>query len=253
MIYDCLLYASLGCEKRLFEIRHAELACLGVQHVVIESDVTFTGLPKVSHPLGHYPNTHHELLPMSTWGTDMTPWEREKFQRNYIKQVLEQQFHPKPDDIIILSDVDEIARWQVVKQYRPHFGQCALLMDVLYFYLNTFSSRQTWRHAKIFPYSHLNNLTPEQIRNEGAAFAMLDAGHHFTYMGDVDTILEKFKAFSHQEANVQAYANRELLEDKRWRLTGIWDNSQLLILEPTELPEYVQKNTALFKDLLYVQ
>jgi len=192
MIYDCFTYFGGDHEDALLEMRVHELDSLEVVHVVVESTKTFTGKYKPVTFKTFDPIIHILVTDMP----DGSPWDRETHQRNAIMRGLDTA---KDDDIIIISDVDEIPRASSIAQYKPEFGSCALVMDQMYYYLNVLASRQSWRIAKILPYSMLKTTTPNEVRLSGNAIGMLDAGFHFSYMGGVDAMMTKLSSFSHQE------------------------------------------------------
>lgn len=242
MIYDCFLYSG---ESTMLEIRYNELAAKwdDVHMMAFEGTHTFTGNSKIIKPL-HNDRIEHAVFYHIPY---KDPWENEKAQRNYILEYLHGNVGIEDDDIVILSDVDEIPRRHVVLQYRREFGICSLVMDQMYFYFNALASRQTWRHPKIMTYADLRNQGPETIRNAGTSLGLLDAGFHFSYVGDIASMLIKLESFSHQEPEVQMIASAAVLEDKQKQLCSPWGD-KLTLIDVTELPLYIQEN----KDTLYV-
>jgi len=225
MIYDCFTYYS---ESTLLELRRAELAPLNIQHVLVASETTFTNKPNIN-PIPHSePNLHVGIFPSSRH-TD--PWRNEAEQRDHIKTVL-LELRPNDNDIIILSDCDEIPRASVIAQYRPEMSICALEMDVNWFYLNTRNERRGWRIAKIMPWSYLKNTTPQEVREQGCPLVLADAGWHFSYQGGPEAIERKLQSFSHQEEGVRESVGATRLGE---------------IVPLSELPLYVQQNQERFK------
>ena len=126
MIYDCFLFNG---EYDLLNVRLAELAPFGdnIQHVMIESKYTFTGIEKPIHAVPKLSDRIRWIPFAETPNPDA--WVNEKRTRNVIKTALH-QFDPADDDIIILSDLDEIPKAYAISQYSPSYGLCALQMDM---------------------------------------------------------------------------------------------------------------------------
>lgn len=267
MIYDCCIYNG---EKKLLRMAIEEFKNLSpykltmpVTHVVVESEYTFTGIRKpltfnkedfpeeniLYYPLGyapHSPNTFDE-------GESMvgTPWDNETYQRNSIAMALLTQ-SLQDDDIVIIRDADEIPRSYAVQHYRPDFGLVALQMDQYYLYINALAERNQWNIPKIMSWRYLKDKTPDQVRRSGYDFALVKAGYHYSYLGNVDNLLKKFASFSHQEASVQRMADRDILQGKLDRLESIWGDNKLQVVNPEDMPYYVQTHLEEFKDLIYV-
>lgn len=258
MIFDCFCFNG---EKELLEIRMNEFKhleplkkFLPVKHVVVTGMKTFTGIDK---PIDYswlellegFDYVHREVD--DTW-TMNDPWKNERFQRDNIYAALK-ELNPQDDDIIIISDVDEIPKAYAIQHYRPELGLCALQMDVYHFYLNTRAERQTWTHPRIMPWSYLKDKMPDEVRRGGFNLALVNAGWHFTWQGGIPAILNKFKSFSHQEEKVQAFADPEMLETNMRHLRSIWGDGKMEVLPDIELPYYVQRNKEKFKHMIYAQ
>lgn len=256
MIYDCFLYSG---EKELLKIRTEEFKhleplkhLLPIKHVVVESEYTFTGKKK------SLDFAFSEEFPADSfiWQPLLDqpysdPWLNEQRQRNAIKSALAVN-GVNDDDIIIISDVDEIPRAYALQHYRPELGICALQMDVYYYFLNTISQRQSWVLPRIMTWKNLKYGTPDGVRKAGFNLCLYNAGWHFSYQGGVDAILAKFSSFSHQEEAVQKFANREVIEKKMKDLEYLWDNTKMYKVPDADIPYYVQQNKERYKHMLYV-
>src|ERR1700722_9865012 len=115
MIYDCFTFFN---ELELLELRLHELAGVVDKFVLVEATETHTNKPK---PLYYQENrarfsafhdkiihvTHAKMLKSSD------TWIPETFQRNCIGRGLKDC---RPDDFVLVSDLDEIPRADVVKR-----------------------------------------------------------------------------------------------------------------------------------------
>ena len=250
MIYDCFTYAG---EHDLMKIRMEEFMHLTtlqpVTHIIVEGKYTFTGKERLLSTRKEAEGYNHywHVVDQEPF-TD--PWLNERRQRNVLLDVLK-RFEPDDNDIIIISDVDEIPRAYAVQHYRPEFGLVALQMDMHYYYLNVFSEKNIWILPKIMPYSYLKERSPEDIRRGGFNYCLFNGGWHFSYQGGLETILRKFQSFSHQEAGVQAIAKREIIADKLSRLESLWGPQKLNISNMEELPWYVQQHQQELRHMIY--
>lgn len=267
-IFDCILYNG---ERELLDIRVKELEGL-VTHVLVESELTFTGLekdPSLMLPAEGYEQIvvcKNDMFPFS--GRDSyslkdgkmemlpkwqgTPWDNERVLRNTFYSPLRYQ-NMKQDDIIILSDVDEIPRREVIEAFNSD-DLCCLQMDEMHLYLNTRYRRQSWRHPKIFKYQYLLDhpeMTFDMIRAAGGA-VIEHAGWHFSSVGGTEEVLRKLKSFSHQEPEIQKAAFAPTIEYSLSNLRHLHTDEPLEVVPITGLPKYVQENQQRFKHLLHV-
>lgn len=251
MIFDCFLFAG---ERDLLKIRCEELHLLSgagiqVKHVAVESKYTFTGKErKFSMTMADIQNYGIDWVPLNDVPYS-DPWMNEQRQRNAIKSALV-NLGAKDDDIVIISDVDEIPRTYAIQHYRPSFGLCALQMDVYHYYLNTRAEYQSWRMPRIMTWGYLKDKTVEEVRRSGFNIALVNGGWHFTYMAPIENILKKFESFSHQEERVQKFANRYVLQDKMDRLEMLWEFRKMEVVPEADLPYYVQMHKEDFTKLL---
>lgn len=258
MIYDCFLYNG---EADLLKIRLDEFSRLSplkitmpVTHIIIEGAYTFTGIRKSEDEMNNIPDVvldpsnHAWMFTYDKVSAD--PWKNEEGQRNMIKDILE-RFHPEDNDIIIISDVDEIPRAYAVQHYRPEFGLCSLQMNQYYYYLNCLADRNGWILPKIMTWSYLKDKTPDEVRRSGFNLCMWQAGWHYSYMGGVSEMIRKFKSFSHQEPEIQALADERILQNKLSKLESLWATNKLNLVGIDDAPFFVQQKRDQFKHMIY--
>lgn len=217
MIHDCFTFYN---ELEVLELRLRELSGVVDRFVLVEADTTHAGAPK---PLFFEENkaafapfldriTHIVVRDMPETADS---WVRENFQRNAIMRGLE---GVKPDDVVLVSDVDEIPRRSVVASLpadaTPVTG---LRMPVFYFkfnYLNIAGDELMAVWTVAVRGSHITQLTPQGARN--ARFALMrnpppntrvhdHAGWHFSYIGDAEHVRRKLRNFAHQEYNDERF------------------------------------------------
>jgi hypothetical protein len=216
-IYDCFIFRN---ELDLLEIRLKELYDQIDYFVVVESTHTFQGQSKplvLKDNWDRYSAWHGKIIHIIV--DDMpnrgNAWENEHHQRNAILRGLN---NADDEDVVIISDVDELLRSSVVADMRlnprdvygfriPYFN-----FRFNYMLVDNAESYHVWNTA-----GRKKLLTnPEQFRNQRFGLNRLvyehddgkvkiyeHAGWHFTYLGDTEWIKDKLKSFAHTELNRQ--------------------------------------------------
>jgi hypothetical protein len=213
MIYDCFL---LNEELDLLELRLNYLNNLVDKFIIVESAYTFSGIPK---PL-HFSNNAHrfaKFLNKINYITDTaepdlnSAWTNEYRQRNLLKSGLNLA---KDDDLIIISDLDEIPYLdRILKNFQLDIPQ-KIPMSLSYYFLNGIQPNEIWSLSVITPFHFIKNVN---IGNRQTLVDDLNIklnysgyyGGHFAYLfgNDIDRYINKIKSFSHQEYNTTYYLN----------------------------------------------
>lgn len=196
MIFDCFIYSN---ETECFYIRVAELSGMDVKHIVVQANKTFTNKEKPITTID-YPNVITVNVTDMPDGDD--PWARERWQRNCIMRGLEKA-GAKDSDLVAISDADEIIKANVFERYDPSMQVAAIVMNKYGYWLNCMEGEQSWKIAKILTYGKLKESTPDLIRNSGQQSFIEHGGHHFSYLGNKETIVNKLESFSHTECNTE--------------------------------------------------
>lgn len=254
MIYDAFIFNG---EWDLLDIRIAAMASLDIRHVLVESSRTFKGDKKDESLLAIRNNRHDDIRGIGKklivnmgdqTNPNSDPWQNEKWLRNSIVYHI---LDAKPDDIIIISDIDEIPRASAIKDWNGD-TYAALMMDKFGFWLNCEEQHQGWHRARIMKYSYLKTTTPEEVRNAGFPEQIDNAGWHWSWLGGIDEVMRKFASFSHQEEGVQKHANREELIRKMAVGESIWGNDRWSIVPiDRSFPQYVQDHQQELKHLIF--
>ena len=141
-------------------------------------------------------------------------WGNDFFQRECIGRALALA-KPAPNDLILLSDVDEIPSPAVVTKIKETISPQSLLclrQHEFCYYLNYYHNSD-WVGTCCFlygAYAHvsLNAIRFSTKRDEGLAPTIVgDGGWHFTSLGGVDAIKKKIKSWGHRELNTRAILN----------------------------------------------
>jgi beta-1,4-mannosyl-glycoprotein beta-1,4-N-acetylglucosaminyltransferase len=173
-------------------------------------------------------------------------WTRENNQRN---QILKGLTSATSEDTIIISDLDEIPKAELVK---AHYDSDVPLVFELYHacvYLNMFGGR--WlRGTRLLKRKLLT--TPQQARFMHGT-VIENAGWHFGYIGDEQIIISKLKAFAHTEFNRYPFNDPVFLKDRLDNGRGLFGDREFLpyILPDSILPQYVQDNMPKFEKYMF--
>ncbi|QYJ67455.1 hypothetical protein [Flavobacterium litorale] len=270
MVYDCFIFFN---ELDILEVRLNELNDIVDKFVLVEADRTFQNNPKpfifeenkerfskfldkiIHIKLTSYPLFIPIINPFS-------PWKLEFYQRDSVVKGLK---GCKPDDIIMISDVDEIPRASVLKEriakgINEIYG---LKMDMFMFFFNNKivydagslmdkkeSESGIWHCTALLPYKLLKKKpyrlrkTIMRTKRKGEVYKILpNAGWHFTYMGGVEMIKKKLESFSHTEYNFEEFKNEAAINQKIQEGRDLFGRDmEFEIANPEEvLPKYLNR------------
>ena len=281
MIYDCFIIFN---ELDLLEIRLNVLKDVVDKFVVVEGTKTHTGKPK---PLYFAENRErfaafadriiHVVVddfpePPTGYTERDASWMREDWQRNAMIRWLK---GAAPDDVVIISDVDEIPRPEVVARMGKSCpaGVTALGIEVFCYYLNfknythyeitaprmltvaTLNDPKTYigmrplvNHDKFVnkgpTTTNVRCMTPERVVKQ--------AGWHFSYLGGAEAIIRKIGSIAIEyanEKNTNAAWLAEVIE-KGEDITGCGGRYFAVPLDG-RFPEYIRNNRGKYASLIY--
>ena len=205
--YDCFIFNH---EVELLEIRFNILNDYVDNFIITEGDITFSGLPKESHYLKNkdkFKKWEHKIIHNQIKLPNLNgPWDREIYSRN---SVLDLNIF-KDDDLIIMSDGDEIPNPEVIEHSSEwitsdtHFTfeqSC-----YAYWFNNLYSNE--WYGTRAATYKYMKNKTVDDVR-EGTedeskitGSTITNGGWHFTYLGDEEHIRQKINSFCDRHFDV---------------------------------------------------
>jgi beta-1,4-mannosyl-glycoprotein beta-1,4-N-acetylglucosaminyltransferase len=273
-IYDCFCYFN---EDLLLELRLETLWDHVDYFVICESVLTISGLPKPlffdANKFKKYESKIRHLI-LKDYPFDTTDaWRNERWQRNYLINGL---YDAKPNDWIILSDVDEIPRPQALALYKPNIGKRADFQQYMYaYYLNNRweleGSPAIWVGSKVTTFKNLINFfggsleilrgykLSGPLRGIKRAFfktfliqKISDGGWHFTWMAGVEKIIQKLESFAHQEFNKPEFKQPEKIKELIHSGRDVLFPDRLYKIQDLDeqFPEYLSKNSEKFDDYL---
>lgn len=277
MVYDCIPFFN---ELDILKLRLNILAPVVDKFIIEEATVTFSGQPK---ELCFEKNKEmfREFLPKIEYivvddsPKDISTHERDKYQKNALIKGLE---NAADEDVIILSDADEIPNPEVLKKIIAEFDSDKiyhLAQRMFYCYINMEEvsgnllsitgdfpgvERRMWLGTKVFSRKNIPQKGIIDLREASTtasnAVRVANGGWHFGYMGsrqetDVSKrIGTKVVAAAHQE-----YNNQDTLAEVRDRLILGQDifgrNAEFKRVEVDEsYPEYLLKHIEEYRYLI---
>lgn len=210
-VYDCFTFFN---ELELLKLRFEELYDVVDHFVIVESPISFTGKDK---PLFFHENAHlfdqfkdkiiHIIVdhfPDLTDNEENNHWYRESYSRDAILWGLKDC---NDDDVIFISDLDEIPRAGAVQEIKYYLEQknkekiedsqlvCGLDMRLFMFFMNRENLAGWYGGSKAAPYWLVCKYTPWGIKLFHHKYSMhkiQNAGWHFNTMGGMEKALEKW-------------------------------------------------------------
>ncbi len=248
MVYDCFLFLN---ELELLDIRLHEMGDVVDKFVIVESAETFRGSPKPFNFALHADSFHEFAdkiiyIPVNERLATDNAWDREYYQRNQIMRGLIQC---QDEDIILISDVDEIVNQAGVSAMCSAIESGATLYagaSQRYHsnYLNS-APGGFWRGTVATTYNLLKKVLPQGIRNIKDSVPVIAGGWHFTWQGGVDRDLYKLGAYSHAESDTP-----EEREAKRYKIDHPY-SCQVVEIDDT-FPAYVLQNQEYFESIGFI-
>ena len=227
MIIDAFTFFN---EKELVELRIKYLEKIVDCFVVIEADITHQGKKKdwnfptiLKSKLKDFSNKiqYHQInidpdkiKNEESWIIDDVKgddaWRIENFQRNYIKNACKQFSN---DDILIISDVDEIPSKQKIEFIKSsNFKEIApIVLEQHLFHVDcNFLRLESWRGSIVTTIEICNSFSPHQFRrarNRISHFS--EGGWSFSSFGGPSKVKEKLESIAHKEFNNDKFKSAE--------------------------------------------
>ena len=218
MIYDCFPFFN---ELDLLEIRLNELDSVVDKFVLVEATKTFQKQPKplyfeenkerfkdfedkiIHIVVDKFPNFFYK------WRIP-TAWDYDNYQKDQVIKALSQC---EGDDIIIISDVDEIPSADKIKEYKNTEGIKVFEQLLSNYYLNCIAvdsptelhltnedNMTYWKGSVMLNFSDFISFKKARMMRDkiGENIVVIKkAGWHFSFVGDFDKIRLKLDSWAH--------------------------------------------------------
>lgn len=282
-VYDCFTFFN---ELELLELRLNELDPVVDKFVLVEATRTYQNKEK---PLYFNENKKrfdkfkdkiiHIIVDQYPENIS-SPWVLENYQRNKIIGGL---VDCKPDDVIIISDLDEIPDPQKIVSNKDTDSIKIFAGRMFYYFLNFAQKNGVWIGSAMIKYKYLT--TPQNLRNLVISYAetqnslliprlkgiflshiftilyklkgqhikiVKDGLWHFSYLGGTQRIIKKIEAFAHQEYNTKEYKSEKRIEEAIYSRKTIFGGN--IELEPIPIdetfPKYLRNNLNKFSQFI---
>ena len=221
-IYDCFQYFN---EDHLVDLRLNILDKYVDYFVISESTKTHQGKSKnLNFNLNNFPKFKDKIkLLIADYDKNITFNKHtggespiEQHQRNFLINGIKDA---SPEDLIILSDTDEIPDMTKIDQIKENKRYIAFCQKMFMYKLNLQNLNESnWIGSKItkkiyffyakFEEFEIQKLSFLEIRQEKSS--VIEGGWHFSFLKTPDQILEKIKSFSHGEFNDEKLSKDEI-------------------------------------------
>lgn len=255
MICDCITFFN---ELDLLELRLSELAPVVDRFVIVEANRTHKGTLKplyYAENKARFAEWHdkivHIVCPLADDGDGLPAIRRREMQQR--NAILDGVRDCADDDIILISDCDELPRPHMIPAHLND-GMVAVYLQKLYYYnLNTYAPDRVWPGTRVCRVADARALSPHVIRNGlGQTDAhypiyghIADGGWHYSYLGDTAHIQNKMREFLHQELVTDQNITAAAIEAKIAAGVDIWgrENEQKFVIGPAnDLPYTVLRD-----------
>jgi len=240
-------------EIDLLEIRIKELYHHVDFFVIVESNLSNTNRPKSfvfeDHQEKFFPYLEKIRYIKHISNMNADPWVNEYEQRCAITQGI---IDASPDDLIIVSDVDEIIRPSCIENIKKNPQS-----DIYGFHMPLFNFKFNYMRidpgcfdvwAKAAKASWIRENSPQALRNLQSSNSfkhILHGGWHFGYLGDNNRMLEKAKDTCHQEDITEQFL-QQLDVENSIQEKKCWNRYWPYKYEIVDLNQYFPESCQLF-------
>lgn len=197
-------------ELDVLEIRLKNLDPYVDRFVIVESPETHTGAPKplyFEENKDRYAKWMHKIVHIvAPVCTKTGLWDREKFQRDYIRKGLVDVPNDTP---VMISDADEIPDFDVISEYV--FGPVTSLHMLMFEYsFDTIFTGEKWIGTVITNAALVREHGPNYFRDYRWNFPQIqNAGWHLSSFGDVDHVWNKMQTYAHAHDEKHKFQTKE--------------------------------------------
>jgi len=225
-----------------FDVLHKRLAYMHSRvdkFVLVESTVTHSNKPKelfYEKNKGDFAEFADKIIHIvvddNPNGAD--PWCRENHQRNCIMRGLDDA---KDDDIVMISDVDEIPDLKVVDYHvKNNVTTASVHMIAFQYSFKYYQNHEPWFGTVITRKKFVNDETPPQHHRDKrwSTPHYKFAGWHLSSFGDAKHVYNKIKTFAHCNDGIHPTQTQEDFD--KIVDSGMWtDGTSKLPLTPIEV------------------
>ncbi len=223
-------------EFDLLEVRLTVLDPIVDRFVIVEGTRTFSGKPKplrLPEMKDRYAKWWHKIvyIEVSDWPDTDNAWILENHQRNALARGWRDL---ADEDVVIVSDLDEIPNPGTVVRYRDMKGVKWLVQRDFRNFVNALNVKSPmwgggprmttygefkrlgelgkFKYTKYGPREVNEGATAVKMRRMRDVIAIQNGGWHLSFLGGIDAIVRKIQSYSHQERNTSEFLDPERLQ-----------------------------------------
>ena len=122
----------------------------------------------------------------------------------------------KDDDLVLLSDLDEIPGPAAIKKAMTMDKPIAFSLLFHYYFLNCQNTGESrwWKGCIAATAKQFKEISPQGLRDKRDAYPSIGhAGWHFSFLGGAEKIRQKLIAFAHTEFNKVQFTNEQHIKE----------------------------------------
>jgi beta-1,4-mannosyl-glycoprotein beta-1,4-N-acetylglucosaminyltransferase len=270
MIYDCFTYFN---EDLVLDIRFNTLDEFVDKFVVVEATKDHSGRPKgLNFNINNFSRFKKKInyvvvddIPNeanSFYNGKVKYHEnfvRENYQRNQIMKGIQEA---DDDDLIIISDADEIPDLRKLKNF--NLNKCTIFYQKSYQYKLNLLAINDWPGSRIIKKKFL--ISPQELRYKIVKRIkfwqfhrhftnpnfIINGGWHFSYLGSPEKIKLKIESFAHGEFNKENITDLNTIKNNINNKKDIFNKNTFLqkVEIDNSFPEYILRNKPKFVEYI---
>ena len=266
-LIDCFMYFD---EDLVLEIRLNTLNKIVDKFIIAEATKDHAGKDKkLNFDIKNFSKFKHKIeyliidnLPINVKSKKLS-WHqnhmRDQFQRNSLAEGYK---NCDPEDLIMISDIDEIPNPEKIKEFEIKNKYACFLQKNFQSKINLLNiSEDFWPGTKICQKKNLKS--PQWLRNiktkkrfflnlfkDRRPQLIKNGGWHFSFLKEPKSIKKKIISYSHQEYNKEEFTNIQNIEKKILDGKDLFDRDikYKAIEVDDSFPNYILNNRKRFKD-----
>ena len=256
-IFDCFLYSN---EDLILDVRLNTLSDYVSRFVIVEANKDHQGKEKkLNFNINNFQKFKNKItyLVVDDFPKNLTNWQRENYQRNFISNGLH---NVQEDDYIIISDVDEIPNLENIDSIKKN-RYSVFEQKMHYYKFNLLNiTNPNWYGSRICKKKYLKS--PQWLRDQKIKkkyffnFMRINwnivknGGWHFSFLLSPDDIKYKIESFAHSEFNNSKFNNIDKIKSSIENNYDLFDRNleYKKVAINSSYPKYIIENKDKFKD-----
>ena len=260
-IVDCITFFD---NNFMFEIRYNILSEFVDYFVVCESKFDHRGNEKKPNFVWKNNFDRNKIkyhLIDKPFPINTNIWENQAIQREELLNFLD---FADPDDYIFFSDPDEIARPELLKNFKLKKKYGIFMQDCFNYKFNLFNPYESpWEGTRVAKKKHIKSLDylRQKIKSKNLNYKFFrfdkeknielfqDAGWHFNNVMSPELISLKLRTFAHSEFSEKKFSDTDIIKSKIENKVDLFERGhkyKKIILDQT-FPEYLIQNQEKYK------